>query len=232
MDEEDFCYCHYDHTDETDEYHDCLDYMECEECPYYYADLDQVVKFTERLTTNKEKSEMGMYELAHNCCYCKDGLARYRDFENDIDARELTRRILKNFADSDDAFVDDDDFDEEMLELLKYETSTIEGLIALFYRNMWAMANLRERLNEYENLEEQGLLLRLPCPIGTTVYNTTLWDDVTEKVEVDGKTFYRIAHKHKVSKSTFSLGDIYNFGKTVFLTQEEAEQKLKEMESD
>ena len=38
MDEEDFCYCHnYD----ADEYHDCLDYMECEECPYYYADLDQ-----------------------------------------------------------------------------------------------------------------------------------------------------------------------------------------------
>ena len=35
--EEDFCYCHYD---DTDEYHDCLDYMECEECPYYYADLD------------------------------------------------------------------------------------------------------------------------------------------------------------------------------------------------
>ena len=38
MDEEDFCYCHYDYEDE---YHDCLDYMECEECPYYYADLDQ-----------------------------------------------------------------------------------------------------------------------------------------------------------------------------------------------
>ena len=39
MNEEDFCYCH---NDDTDEYHDCLDYMECEECPYYYADLDQV----------------------------------------------------------------------------------------------------------------------------------------------------------------------------------------------
>ena len=38
MDEEDFCYCHYDYEDEE---HDCLDYMECEECPYYYADLDQ-----------------------------------------------------------------------------------------------------------------------------------------------------------------------------------------------
>ncbi len=40
MDEEDFCYCHYNNTDDTDDYHDCLDYMECEECPYYYADLD------------------------------------------------------------------------------------------------------------------------------------------------------------------------------------------------
>ena len=25
---------------DADEYHDCLDYLECEECPYYYADLD------------------------------------------------------------------------------------------------------------------------------------------------------------------------------------------------
>ena len=86
-----------------------------------------------------------------------------------------------------------------------------------------------ERLCEYEDLEEQGLLLRLPCKVGTTVYNTTWWDDVTEKVKVGGKTFYRTVHKHKVSKSTFSLLDIYDFGKTVFLTKAEAEQKLKEM---
>ena len=42
MDEEEYCYCHY--HDDTYEYFDCLDYMECEECPYYYADEDQVVK--------------------------------------------------------------------------------------------------------------------------------------------------------------------------------------------
>ena len=84
-----------------------------------------------------------------------------------------------------------------------------------------------QKLAEYENAEEQGLLLRLPCPIDTTVYNITWWDDVQEKVKVDGKTFYRTVHKHKVSKSTFSLLDIYNFGKTVFLTKAEAEQKLK-----
>ena len=38
MDEDELRYCHHD---DTDEYHSCLDYMECEECPYYYADLDQ-----------------------------------------------------------------------------------------------------------------------------------------------------------------------------------------------
>ena len=89
-----------------------------------------------------------------------------------------------------------------------------------------------EKLADYEDAEEQGLLLRLPCPIGTTVYNTTWWDDVTEKVKVDGKIFYRTVRKHKVSKSTFSLLDVKDFGKTVFLTKAEAKQKLKEMESD
>ena len=89
-----------------------------------------------------------------------------------------------------------------------------------------------EKLADYEDAEEQGLLLLLPCKIGTTVYNTTWWDDVTEKVKVDGKIFYRTVRKHKVSKSTFSLLDVKDFGKTVFLTKSEAEQKLKEMESD
>lgn len=86
-----------------------------------------------------------------------------------------------------------------------------------------------DKLAEYEDLEEQGRLVKLPCKVGTTVYNTTWWDDVTEKVKVDGKTFCRTVHKHKVSKSTFSLVDIYDFGKTVFLTKSEAEAKLKEL---
>ena len=104
-----------------------------------------------------------------------------------------------------------------------------------FIKEYWEHRQVKEYLEElkrYRDLEEQGLLLRLPCPIGTTVYNTTWWDDVTEKVDVDGKTFYRTVHKHKISKSTFSLVDIYDFGKTVFLTKAEAEQKLKEIESD
>ena len=98
------------------------------------------------------------------------------------------------------------------------------------WKNCKTINDIIDKLADYEDLEEQGLLLRLPCPIDTTVYDITWWDDVQEKVKVDGKTFYRTVHKHKVSKSTFSLLDIYDFGKTVFLTQAEANHKLKEME--
>lgn len=176
----------------------------------------------ERFTTNKDVSEMGMYELAHNNCYYKDGKARYRDFESDIDSRELTRSLLKNFADSDDSFVDDEDFDEEMLDLLQYGTETIEGLIALFYRNLWSMADLREKLKEYEDAEEQGLLLRLPCKVGDTIYHIWNVDDNLEIQEIKIATLTNlVAHLENG-----------NFGKYIFLTKAEAEQKLKEMESD
>ena len=111
-----------------------------------------------------------------------------------------------------------------MMERLTYRTTKGE---AIGNSSVADIGDILEKLAEYEDLEEQGLLLRLPCKVGTTVYNTTWWDDVQEKVKVDGKTFYRTLHKHKVSKSTFSLIDIYNFGKTVFLTKAEAEQKLK-----
>lgn len=86
-----------------------------------------------------------------------------------------------------------------------------------------------EKLKEYQQLEEQGRLIKLPCKIGTKVYNTTLWDDVQEKVVVEGKTYYRTIHEHKVSKSTFGYLDIPEFGKTVFLTRKEAEAKLEEL---
>ena len=94
------------------------------------------------------------------------------------------------------------------------------------------LAECLTKFKEYQPLEEQGLLLRLPVPIGTTVYNTTGWDDKYEIVTVNGKKYSRSVRKHKVTKSTFCLLDIKEWGETVFLTQTEAEQKLKEMESD
>lgn len=108
----------------------------------------------ERLTTNKETLQMSMVELAYNSCYAKDGKARYRDYETDIDARELARKLLKDFAQDDDSFTCDEDFDDYIHDCSQYGFENIEGLIAVFYRNLWAMAGLRERLKHYEDLEE------------------------------------------------------------------------------
>lgn len=86
-----------------------------------------------------------------------------------------------------------------------------------------------KKLADYEDLEEQGKLVKLPCKIGTEVYDIAWWDNAQEKVVVEGKTYYRTVHKHKVTKLPFTYSDIDNFGKTVFLTKSEAEAKLKEL---
>ncbi len=104
-----------------------------------------------RLTSDKKVKEMGMYELAHNSCYIKDGKAMYRDYDIEDDARELTRQLLIYHTDNDNAFTCDDDFDETMIDYLQYGMFNREGLIALLYRNMWAMADLREKLKAYED---------------------------------------------------------------------------------
>lgn len=116
-----------------------------------------------RLTTNKDTADMGMYELAHNCCYIEDRKARYRDFCTDKDARELARDLMVRYGiweikeingeltPVDKELIDNDLFDEAMLENLAFDPEKIEGLIALFYRNLWAMAELRETLKTYED---------------------------------------------------------------------------------
>lgn len=184
-----------------------------------------------RLTTNKDVSDIeGMYELAHNSCYIdKDGNVRYRDFETDVDARVLIRELLKKYADGDDAFISDDDFDEQMMEALQYGTDTREGLIALFYRNLWAMAELREKLKHYEDAEEQGLLLRLPCKVGDTIYlvdfEEKAWDEaIVNSIEIDTRD------NRILINSDYEIGT-WAEDNYVFYSKEEAEQALERMKA-
>ncbi len=196
----------------------------------------------ERLTTNKNVSEMGMLELALNCCYItQDGNTRYRDYEKDIDARHFTRVITENFA-KDVLPLKDESFDEEMMENLMYDPLTdINGLIAVFYRNMWAMAELREKLKRYEDAEEQGLLLRLPCKVGDKVYQIS--ENFIEPCTVE--TIFLGNYRDR-NGNWCNMAEIYydrddcpyvstemyftDIGETVFLTEAEAEAKLAEME--
>lgn len=70
------------------------------------------------------------------------------------------------------------------------------------------------KLAEYEDLEEQGRLSKLPCKVG---------DDVYYILSIPNKT------PCAIDKCKFELSDINKIGKTLFLTREEAEAKLKEL---
>ena len=70
-----------------------------------------------------------------------------------------------------------------------------------------------EKLAAYEDAEEQGLLLRLPCKVGDTVYHI-VGRIILEVENVD--LFFLLL---SVAEG--------RFGKTVFLAKEEAETMLK-----
>lgn len=80
---------------------------------------------------------------------------------------------------------------------------------------------LVERLAEYEDLEEQGKLLKLPCAVGGMVYVLRL--DNTAYMMNNEKVW-------EIVEDKFEIFHFDSIGKTVFLTKEEAEAALKEFE--
>ena len=115
------------------------------------------------------------------------------------------------------------------------ETMTEDGWIRPSYSN-YSTERIIERLAEYEDAEEQGLLLRLPCKIGSILYQPTN-NGINE--------YYTIGLCFDIPRNKFMYEVTYNVGldwyKTtcdfdyindvVFLTREEAENKLKEIEN-
>lgn len=202
----------------------------------------------ERLTTNKSVADMSMIELSHNSCYADDERnARYRDYDMEMDARDFTRNLMATLT-KDELPVDDAEFDEEILDNLTIDPfSDVRGLIALFHRNMWAMADLREKLKRYEDAEEQGLLLRLPCGIGSDVYiipskvnyelnilslhpeNNKIYHQKVALITFTEKGWYMECDKDREYGTDRILPEKM-YKETWFLSQEEAEAKLKEME--
>jgi hypothetical protein len=99
-----------------------------------------------------------------------------------------------------------------------------------------------EKLATYEDLEEQGLLVRLPVATGTNVYVVgsfldCIYDyehcEATQKwkceeyvqCEYEKKKYY-------VKEINFTSIMKNSIGKSIFLTREEAEKKLEEMKKD
>ena len=93
-----------------------------------------------------------------------------------------------------------------------------------------------KKLCDYEDLEEQGLIVRLPCKVGDTVYVPTR-NFVSELritlVSVDTNDMAMYFSWLLNSGIYPNLNGFYEYelGKTVFLTREEAEKKLEEMKN-
>ena len=82
------------------------------------------------------------------------------------------------------------------------------------WENCQTISDVIDKLAEYEDLEEQGRLVKLPCKVG---------DDVYYILGIPNET------PCAIDKCTFELSDINKIGKTLFLTKSEAEAKLKEL---
>lgn len=99
------------------------------------------------------------------------------------------------------------------------------------YKNL-----LIEKLGKYEDLEEQGLLLRLPCKVGDTVHELDIFLErnpliiemrVTDIIIRDDDIYFELVDLYDDNYTNSVL--ITEFGRTVFLTKSEAEEKLKEL---
>lgn len=80
---------------------------------------------------------------------------------------------------------------------------------------------LLDRLAAYEDAEDQGLLIRLPCKVDDTVWviiTSFVYGEIGDPPET----------RHHIESRPFELSMLENFGKTVFITREEAEAALKE----
>ena len=79
--------------------------------------------------------------------------------------------------------------------------------------NYYLVGKAVDKLAEYEDLEEQGLLLRLPCKVGANAF----------RIVNDSR-------KHYIRLTKFKLEDIGIFGTLIFATKEEAEAALQKMQ--
>ena len=104
------------------------------------------------------------------------------------------------------------------------------------WENCKTIEDVIDKLAEYEGLEEQGRLVKLPCKVGDVVYYVC--DNRVMSSEVLSVKYHAEAENHGVFiRERLAVDfegipaeiDFDTIGKTVFLTKSEAEAKLKEL---
>jgi hypothetical protein len=101
--------------------------------------------------------------------------------------------------------------------------------------------NLATKLKEYEDLEEQGRLLKLPCKVGDTVWQIMvvgvqgkniqygIFKAVVTKISVDYQMNFLLSTITEDEERYRNEVTSTAIGETMFFTKSEAEAKLKEL---
>ena len=101
-----------------------------------------------------------------------------------------------------------------------FETDDMSDNVMKEYWEHRQVAEWLEQLKSYKDAEEQGLLLRLPCKVGDTIYRFWYVCD----------TPYRIQEQTiRTLSQVVAIMEDGSFGKSVFLTREEADKALAEL---
>lgn len=113
-------------------------------------------EWTMKRLTSDNVCEMSMTELALNQVFVRDGWAWYRKAPGDEGSVcDLIRSVAAKGMWQDNIDLDPNLTDEEMgdimLDWLQFGEEEPEGVLAILYRALWAMAELRERLKRYED---------------------------------------------------------------------------------
>lgn len=192
-------------------------------------------RLTERYVPNNEKKGIAgikVFESENKTPLVKvlSGEYLYPAIEKLADYEELEERLHKIFGEE-STFSLADVIDALEMKLSEPDKKHPVNARILTYEeaNKW---------QEYKDLEEQGLLVKLPCKVGDTVYTVSYRYECTRNY--DCKVFQKWKcednipceyekKEYFVKKSQFCLTMLNSLGKTVFLTREEAEKALEEM---
>jgi hypothetical protein len=107
---------------------------------------------------------------------------------------------------------------ECMQKLAAYEDTGLEPEDVLTSDELREINIKLGELIDYINLEEQGLLIKLPCKVGTKVF---------EICTHCGWYAMDIPTTYSIQERVFNYEYINDIGKTIFLTREEAEKALE-----
>lgn len=123
---------------------------------------------------------------------------------------------------------------------VKYLETAVMGNGIKEYWEHKQVAEYLKKLKEYVDLEEHGLLLRLPCRVGDKIFldfagfGKDIDEFTVENFHLDcfedGEVILFCDYESDDKALTGQI-DVMNFGKTVFITREEAEAKMKELRS-